>query len=334
MNLLTQGTRTIAVGVVALLSAIAANTADAQEKFPAKPVSIVVPYEPGGGGDVYTRLLQPFLAKELGVSIVVENIPGAGGIVGQNNAYARPADGYTLVLWSTPSNELNAITTSTPFEVENWTALGFAAPGQTIVATPTSRPWNNLKQLVDDMKANPRKFSVGGIGPFGTGGIAYVSMANLLKFDQRWVPFEGTNDVTTAVLGGHIDVALIGGSEQRFVDLMKGGKMKILGVLSDKPAGPYATAGIQTAQQQLGVRIFHEVNRGHVVRTNIAADRLKILRDAYQRAATNPEFVAQVLKRVGPYAYTDGAAMTTILHNGTKELRGLLPALNAMAGKK
>jgi tripartite-type tricarboxylate transporter receptor subunit TctC len=326
--------RSITAIVVTSLTAAFAVPALAQEKFPSKPVTIVVPYEPGGGGDVYSRLLQPFLAKELGVSVVVENIAGAGGIVGQNSAFARPADGYTIVLWSTPSNELNAITTSTPFEVEDWTALGFAAPGQTIVAVPADRPWNNLKQLVDDLRATPRKFTIGGIGPFGTGGIAYVSMAKLLKFDARWVPFEGTNDVTTALLGGHIDVALVGGSEQRYVDLMKSGKMKILGVLSDKAAGPYATANIATAQAQLGVRIFHEVNRGHVVRTNTPADRMRVLRDAYQKAATNPEFVAQVQKRVGPYAWSDGPSMTTILHSGTKDLRSLLPALNAMAGKK
>jgi len=305
----------------------------AQEKFPSKPVTIVVPYAPGGGGDVYSRLLQPFLAKELGVSVVIENIAGAGGIVGQNNAFARPADGYTMVLWSTPSNELNAITTSTPFTIEDWTGIGAAAPGQTIVAVPADRPWTTLKQLVDDLRANPRKFSIGGIGPFGTGGIAYVGMAKTLKFDARWVPFEGTAGVTTALLGGHIDVALVGGSEQRYVDLMKSGKMKILGVLSDEAAGPYATANIPTAQKQLGVRIHHEVNRGHVVRTQVPADRLKILRDAYQKAATNPEFVEQSKKRVGPYLFTDGQALTNTLHSGTRELRSLLPTLNAMAGK-
>jgi len=323
------------------LTAAAASTvllalalpASAQDKFPSRTVTIVVPYATGGGGDVYSRLLQPFLAKELGVSVVVENIDGAGGIVGQTAAFSRPADGHTLVLWSTPSNELNAITRSTPFKVEDWTGIGAAAPGQTIVAVPVDRPWTNLKQLVDALRANPRKFSIGGIGPFGTGGIAYVGMAKQLGFDARWVPFEGTAGVTTALLGGHIDVALVGGSEQRYVDLAKGGKMKILAVLSDKAAGPYATANIQTAQQQLGVRIFHEVNRGHVVRTQTPADRLRILRAAYQRAATNPAFVEQALKRIGPYAYTDGEALTSILHNGTNDLRSLLPALNAMAGK-
>lgn len=327
--------RTVAAALAAFtLAAGTPAPAAAQEKFPSRTVTIVVPYEPGGGGDVYSRLLQPFLAKELGVQVVVENIPGAGGIVGQNNAFARPADGHTLVLWSTPSNELNAITRSTPFQVEDWTAVGFAAPGQTIVAVPPNRPWTSLKQMVDDLRANPRKYSIGGIGPFGTGGIAYASMAGQLKFDQRWVPFEGTNDVSTALLGGHVDAVLVGGSEQRFVDLMKAGKIRILGVLSDKPAGPYAAENLPTAQQQLGVRIFHEVNRGHVVRTGTPPERLRVLREAYQRAATNPDFVAQVTKRVGPYAYTDGATMTTVLHGGTQELRALLPQLNAMAGKK
>ncbi|MBI4189541.1 MAG: hypothetical protein HY525_03265 [Betaproteobacteria bacterium] len=334
MNSIMSGVKAFGAMLAVVFAATFATSLAAQEKYPSKPITIVVPYGPGGGGDVYSRLLQPFLAKELGVSIVVENVPGAGGIVGQSTAFARPADGYTLVLWSTPSNELNAITTATPFSVEDWTGVGAAAPGQTIVAVPPDRPWTNLKQLVDDLRANPRKFTIGGIGPFGTGGIAYVGMSKALKFEARWVPFEGTNEVTTALLGGHIDVALVGGSEQRYVDLMKGGKMKILGVLSEKPAGPYATANIPTAQQQLGVLIFHEVNRGHVVRTQTPPDRLRILREAYRKAATDPEFVAQVMKRVGPYQFTDGPALTAILHNGTKELRTLVPALNEMAGKK
>lgn len=330
---MTRSLRRGLAGLALALAILGPGASLAQEKFPTKPITIVVPYEPGGGGDVYSRLVQPYLAKELGVSIVVENIPGAGGIVGQRAAFGRPADGYTLVLWSTPSNELNALTGDAGFAVEDWVGLGAAAPGQSIVAVPANRPWTNLKQLIDDMRANPRKFTVGGIGPYGTGGIAYAGMSKALKFEARWVPFEGTNDITTAVLGGHVDVGLIGGSERRFVDLMKSGKLKILGVLSEKTAGPYAEARLPTVQQQLGVPVVHEVQRGHVVRTATPAERLRILREAYRKAATNPEFVAQVEKRVGPYQFIDGPALTAVLHNGTKELRSMLPTLKAMAGK-
>lgn len=328
---LTNMLNRIVAGVLLAIACVLPQLAAAQEKFPNKPITIVVPYGAGGGGDVYSRVIQPYLSKQLGVPVVVLNIPGAGGIVGQNVAFSKPADGYTLVLWSTPSNELNAITTGSQFSVEDWVGLGAAAPGQTIVAVPADRPWNDLKQLVDDLRAHPRKYSIGGIGPYGTGGIAYVGMSQALKFEAIWVPFKGTNEVATAVMGGHIDVALIGGSEQRFVDLMKAGKFKILGVLSQKPAGPYAVANIPTAQQQLGVPIFHEVQRGHVVRTQTPPDRLKILRDAYQKAATDPEFIAQLEKQVGLYQFIDGPALTAVLHNGTKELRSLLPVLNALA---
>jgi len=334
MNIMLKRFQSCAVLLATAILAPYAGVAAAQEKFPSRPLAIVVPYEAGGGGDVYSRLLQPFLAKELGVPVVVENLPGASGIVGQNAAFARPADGYTIVLWSTPSNELNAITTNTPFTIEDWTGLGAAAPGQTIVAVPADRPWTNLKQLVDDLRAQPRKFSIGGIGPFGTGGIAYVGMAKALNFEATWVPYKGTAGVTNALLGGHIDVALVGGSEQRYVDLMKGGKMKILGVLSDEASGPYATANIPTAQKQLGIRIFHEVDRGHVVRTQIPADRLRILREAYRKAATNPEFVTQSIKVVGLYRFTDGPTLTNTLHNGSRELRSLLPALNTLSAGK
>ena len=85
-----------------------------------------------------------------------------------------------------------------------------------------------------------------------TGGIAYAGMRQALKIDATWVPYKGTNDVITAVMGGQIDVGLIGGSEQRFVDLMKAGKIKILGVLSEKAAGPYATSRIPTAMTPRG----------------------------------------------------------------------------------
>lgn len=325
--------RAVLAGLLAPLGALTLPAA-AQEKFPDKPLTIVVPYEAGGGGDVYSRAIQPFLSKHLGVPVVIQNIPGAGGLIGQNNAFARPADGYTILLWSTPSNELNAITNSAQFKVEDWVGLGAAAPGQTIVAVPPDRQWSSLKQLVDDLKAHPKKYSIGGIGPYGTGGIAYVGMAESLKFDATWVPFKGTNEVVTAVLGGHIDVALVGGSEQRFVDLMKTGKMKILGVLSDKPAGPYAVANLPTAQQQLGVRIVHEVQRGHVVRAQVPPERLRILREAYQKAATDPQFIEVIEKQVGPYQYLDANGLTTVLHNGTQELRGQLPALKALAGAK
>lgn len=322
------------LAVSAACCMVAGGSAAAEaERFPGKPITIVVPYEAGGGGDVYSRVLQPFLSKQLGgTSIIVQNIPGAGGIVGSNAAYARPADGYTLVLWSSPGNELNAITGKAAGTVDDWVGLGAAAPGQTIVAVPPDRPWGDLRQMIADMRASPKKYSIGGIGPYGTGGIAYAGMRQSLKFDALWVPYKGTNDVVTAVLAGQIDVALVGGSEQRFVELMKGGKMKILGVLSEKPAGPYAQANIPTAQQQLGIPIVHEVQRGHVLRAQTPRDRIALLREAYQKAASDPEFIAQMEKRVGPYLYLDGAAFTAVMHNGGKELQSLLPALNALSG--
>lgn len=325
--------RALAAGLLAPASTFT-RIAGAQEKFPDKPITIVVPYEAGGGGDVYSRVIQPYLTKVLGVPIVVENVPGAGGIIGQTSAFNRPADGYTLVLWSTPSNELNAITGGAKFTVEDWVGLGAAAPGQTIVAVPPDRPWNDLKQLVDAVKAQPSKISMGGIGPYGTGGIAFVGLTQIMGLDAIWVPYKGTNDVMNAVLGGHIDVALVGGSEQRFVDLMRSGKMKILGVLADKPVGPYAQANLPTAQQQLGKRLVYEVQRGHVVRAQTPPERLRILREAYQKAAADPQFIQVLEKQVGPYQFIDGLALTAVLHNGTRELRAQLPALKALAGAK
>lgn len=305
----------------------------APEAFPTKPITIVVPYAPGGGGDTYSRLIQPHLEKALGVKIVIENLPGAGGIVGQTAAFNRPADGYTLLLWSSPSNELNSITQETGFTVEDWAGLGAAAPGQTIVAVPPDRPWKTLDELVADVRKAPGKYSFGGIGPYGTGGIAFAMLSKSLGLEARWVPFAGTSEITTAVLGGHVDVGLIGGSERKFADLMRSGKMKILAVLSKEPAGPYAEAKLPTVESQLGVSVVHEVQRGHVVRADVPKDRLAILREAYRKAATSPEFVAAIKQRVGPYQFLDGERFSAVLHGGTAELRSILPILDQMAGK-
>lgn len=321
-------------GMAGLLAAVlfSALPVAAQEAFPTKPINIIVPYAPGGGGDVYSRVLQPFLEKELGVSTTIENIPGAGGIVGQTAGINAPSDGYTMVLWSSPSNELNAITSETEFEVTDFVGLGAAAPGETIIAVPTDRPWKTLNELIADMKARLGVITVGGIGPFGTGGVAYAEMIRHLGIDGRWVPFPGTAEITTAVLGGHVDVALIGGSENRFVDLMKSGEFKILAVLSDKLVGPYAAANLPTVLSETGISIVHEVQRGHVVRADTPPERLAFLRDAYSRATQNPEFIKLIEEKVGPYGYLDGEQFTDILHNGTAALQELMPILNELAG--
>lgn len=324
--------RLLAAAAVLGSALFAALPAGAQEAFPTKPINIIVPYAPGGGGDVYSRVLQPFLERELGVSTTIENLPGAGGIVGQTAGMNAPADGYTMVLWSSPSNELNAITSATTFEVTDFVGLGSAAPGQTIVAVPPDRPWNTLAELIADMKARPGEVTVGGIGPFGTGGVSYATMIEKLGIEGRWVPFPGTAEITTAVLGGHVDVGLIGGSENRFVDLMKAGEFKILAVLSDQTVGPYAAENLPTVLSETGVSIVHEVQRGHVVRADTPPDRLAFLRDAYARATKDPEFIAQIEERVGPYGYLDGEQFTDVLHNGTAELQALMPILNELAG--
>jgi len=199
----------------AVLTAIAAacvlfaatGSSNAQSRFPEKPVRIIVPYGPGGVADVTTRLVAQKVGEAMGQSFVIENRPGAGGIVGAKAALASPPDGYTLFLAGNGSAISESLFKALPFNViRDFTPISPLAEFEMLLATKADSQLDTIAKLVAHAKANPGKLNFGTIA---TGSTQHLS-AELFKMttgvNVPIVIYKTTPELVTAIMRGDVDV--------------------------------------------------------------------------------------------------------------------------------
>jgi tripartite-type tricarboxylate transporter receptor subunit TctC len=195
-----------AVAVICMLAGSPARS-QAQANYPERPVRIIVPYGAGGVADVTTRLVAQRLSEEMGQSFVIENRPGAGGIVGAKAALASAPDGYTLYLAGNGSAISASLFKSLPFNVlRDFTPVSALAEFEMLLATKADSPLDTIAKVVAHASANPGKLNLGTIA---TGSTQHLS-AELFKMttgvQAAIVIYKTTPELTTAILRGDVDI--------------------------------------------------------------------------------------------------------------------------------
>ncbi|MDP1566676.1 MAG: tripartite tricarboxylate transporter substrate binding protein [Polaromonas sp.] len=191
-----------------LASLLLACVASAQN-FPSKPVRIVVPFGAGGVADLTARTVAQKLGESLGQPVVIDNKPGAGGVVAGDAVAKAEPDGHTLLLMSNGTAVSAGLFKSLPFD----TARDFA-PVSTLgffdiaIITPADSKFKNLGELLAFAKANPGKLNLGSINIGSTQNLAAELFKTSAGVDMQIVPFNGTPAVITALRGGQIDAAV------------------------------------------------------------------------------------------------------------------------------
>jgi tripartite-type tricarboxylate transporter receptor subunit TctC len=199
------------------------------QAYPSRPVRIIAPTAPGGGPDIFARLIGPWLSGRLGQQFVVENRPGGGSNIGTEAVVRAPPDGYTLLLVST-TNAINA----TLYDRLNFDFLRDIAPVAGIISLPNvmvvnpSVPAKTVPEFIAYAKANPGKINLGspGIGtPPHVAGELFKMMAGV---DMVHVPYRGGGPVMTDLLGGQVQVLF--GSTSLTIEQIRAGKLRPLAV--------------------------------------------------------------------------------------------------------
>jgi tripartite-type tricarboxylate transporter receptor subunit TctC len=222
--------------VAAALAAALSFSADAlAEGYPNKPIKIIVPLAAAGTGDTLARAVGEGMAKELGQPVVIENKPGAGGLVGTEIVQNASPDGYTLLAVS-PSHVINpalhAKKTYDPLkDFETITVM--ANTHQVIVANP-STPASSIRELIDYAKKNPGKLSYGSAG---SGSATHLNMElfkSMAGIDILHVPYKGSTQARQDVLSGQVNLAMDGLLPVQ--GLIKEGRLKALAITSSHRA--------------------------------------------------------------------------------------------------
>lgn len=214
----------IAAALVATFPLLPAALA---QTYPAKPVRIVVPYAPGGGTDILGRLFAQKLTEAWGQSVVVENRPGADGIIGTEMVVASPPDGHSLVL-VVAAHVINPfVKAKMPFDpIKDLTPITLVAASPWVVVVNPTVAAGNIRELIALAKAQPGRLSFGSSEPSSRlAGEQFKANAgvNLLH-----VPYKGGAQIMTDLLGGHIQVGFT--SVLTVLQHYKSGKLKVLGV--------------------------------------------------------------------------------------------------------
>jgi tripartite-type tricarboxylate transporter receptor subunit TctC len=190
-----------------LLVAAGINGAACAQDYPARPVTMIVPFAAGGPADITARIIAEVFYRHLGQRFVIENIGGAGGTIGTLRAARATADGYTILLGHMGTNSLApAFYPDLGYDPQkDFAPIGLTAEFPELLVVRKNFPANNLREFVSYAKANASKLNV---GHAGVGSISYIGCLLLdaaMDIKPTLVPFTGTAPVLAAMLGGEID---------------------------------------------------------------------------------------------------------------------------------
>ncbi len=200
------------------------------QKYPAKPIRIIVPYAPGGGADIVARMIAQKMAETFRQSVVIDNRAGAGGAIGSEMAVRALPDGYTLAFVS-GSYTTGVALIKPPYDpVNDVTPIILAGEASSLAVVHPAVPIKSVRELIDYAKTNPAKLNY---GSGGTGGFSHLITALFeLMADVRMthIPYKGTGPALTDLLGGQLQV--IFGSTPSTAPHAKSGRLRAIGVTS------------------------------------------------------------------------------------------------------
>jgi tripartite-type tricarboxylate transporter receptor subunit TctC len=210
----------------------AALAADAG--FPSRPITLVVPFPPGGATDVVGRLLGQKLSRELGQPVVIENRAGAGTVIGASYVAKTAPDGYTLLVSSGTTFTVNpAIRNNLPYDpVKSFEPIGIAGRTGLVLLANKDVPVQTVKQFVDYVKAAPGKYAYGSYGTGTTSQFAGETILNATGLKMVHVPYKGSAPAMTDLVGGQVPFTV--DTVSAAIPQLQSGKIKAIAVTTAK----------------------------------------------------------------------------------------------------
>ena len=213
-----------------LIATLALAAAAAHAAYPDRPITIVVPYAPGGAADAVARLLATHMGTKLGTSVIVENRAGASGTIGASYVAKVPADGYTMLYDATPYSINPHLFPKMPYAANALQPLSLVLLAPNILIVPANSPLKNVGDLIAKAKAQPGKINFASGGSGTVQRLASELFRQQLKLDMVHVPYKSGGPAIADVIGGQVDFmfSTVAASQS----LVTGGKLRALAVSS------------------------------------------------------------------------------------------------------
>lgn len=306
-----------ATPLVPMLSALP-SAAQAADAWPARPIKWIVAYPAGGGSDFLARQLSPQLGKQLGTTFVIDNRPGAAGIIGTEAAAKSPGDGYTIVTGDNGAMVFHtAMYKKLPYDPKDFTPLGFMARFPLILAVNPQSGFTSARQWLDEVKRNPGKYTYASPGAGSPHHLAMELIKQRTGAFIVHVPYRGTAPALTDVISGQVPMMIVdtaGGLAQ-----IKGGKVKALAVLSSHriPQLPDVPTLSEVGADR-GLKDYEVTAwQGLFVPKSTPAEISSRLSAEMQKALLVPEVKARLEEFGLEVAPTDGPALAAFIQKET-----------------
>lgn len=281
-------------------------TAFAQDPFPSKPITMVVPFPPGGVADAVGRPVAEAMARHLNQSVVVVNRGGAGGAIGMAQVAKAPADGYTVLMALSSLvvlPEADRILNRPPqFEVNQLAPIARMTADPTVLVVRADSPWKSYAEFIAYAKANPGRVSFGSSGNYGTMQVPMEQLKAATNSFMLHVPYTGAGPAIVGLLGGQVDALASGPAS--IVGHIKSGRMRALAHWGE---GRLALLPDVPSFKELGVNIGYSQWAGLFAPAGTPQAVIDKLREA-ARAAARDERTIQVMTTAGTqFQYQDAA---------------------------
>jgi tripartite-type tricarboxylate transporter receptor subunit TctC len=293
--------------------------AAAQESYPAHPITLVVPFPPGGVADIVGRPFADALSRELKTPVVIENKPGAGGGIGMGVVAKAKPDGYTLLLALSSISilpEADKVLGRAPlYRLDQFAPIARLTADPTVLAVRADSRWNTLQQFIDDARKRPGAITYGSSGNYGTMHMPMEMFAHAADIKLLHVPFTGGGPAVVALLGGQVDALSTGPST--VLQHVKAGKVRVLASWGDHRLA--SLPDVRTLSESGYDAVFFQWS-GLFAPAGTPAPIIARLREAARIAAADSRFASTLATVETPVAYLDAPELRRFWDADAKKL--------------
>ncbi|OLO25225.1 hypothetical protein BTR23_25235 [Alkalihalophilus pseudofirmus] len=256
---------------------------EAKVEFPERQITIIVTHGAGGSIDLIARSIQPYVEKELGVPVVVENRPGAGGSIAGSEVWNATPDGYTLLVSAFPSFHTGEVVQGDDYKILEFEHVyNWHGDDSLLVAVDENSEYQTFEDLMEASKE--KTITMSGAGRGSAAHLSSIVIENIVGLKHTFIPFDSGPESISALLGGQVDATITTGSSASRND-----EIRILATLSEErlsvtPDMPtFAEIGYEGA--------VVPITGGALAPPGTPSEIIKVLEEAFDRAAQNPDFI-------------------------------------------
>ena len=285
------------------------------ENYPQKPIEVVVGFGAGGETDSLARLVFQYAEKYIGQKFVIINKPGASGEIAWTEVANKTPDGYTIAFINPPTFVSHPVQrANTKYKIDDYDIICNMVMDPACIVVKSDSSINSIEDLYK--LAKEKRVSIGYSGPGTSEALSLRQMDEIMNQKLEKIPYDGSASSIVALLGGHIDAAILYVSGA--INYTNDGSLKVIGVASHERVNEYPEA--KTFEEQ-GINVYNVAYRGIAVPKGTPSEIIKKIDESLKSALKDPEFLKRAKEMKVPVYYLNSEEFTKVIYEIEENLK-------------